>query len=200
MIGLWGLLTYPFARITALLRNASAHPARHAHNKGHMLPSRLGYEKRLPAIDALRNATPEESARREAEEEKKDALSPLYDQLTANWVWHILEYLPQRVKKQKAILEGTEKGGYKWMWNKGRGRKIFKDEVDEGLKVHRSVKTRLEAGEAFVEGVYIPKVRPNLPTTRTDEQEQKKKVKRDPVMLEHHQWNVDEPVHWTWVD
>lgn len=65
--------------------------------------------------------------------------------------------------------------------------------MDEGLKVHRSVKTRLEAGEAFVDGLYEPKVRPNLHS------KEHAPGSREPKMLPHEEWNVDEPVHWEWV-
>lgn len=84
-------------------------------------------------------------------------------------------------------------------WNRGQGRKIVKDEMDEGLKVHRSVKTRLEAGEAFVSGLYAPKVRPHLPSGKHAPGDLKM-VSREPKALPHGEWNVDEPVYWEWVN
>ncbi len=64
------------------------------------------------------------------------------------------------------------------------------------MKVHRSVKTRLEAGKIF-EGSssYVPQVRPSIPVVGKDG-----KKTHDPVRLDHTQWNVDAPQHWGWVD
>ena len=61
----------------------------------------------------------------------------------------------------------------------------------EGLKVHRSVKTRLEAGEHFDDGLYMPKIRPNLGKGKGSS--------KDPAMLSHGEWNVEQPAHWEWV-
>lgn len=69
--------------------------------------------------------------------------------------------------------------------------------MDEGLKVHRSVKTRLEAGEAFVDGLYEPKVRPHLPSKECIHGESDV-VSQEPRILPHEEWNVDEPVYWEW--
>ncbi|THH27339.1 hypothetical protein EUX98_g6851 [Antrodiella citrinella] len=188
--GLWGMITYPVTYVKDVIRMSRSH-TKHAHleSKRATLPVRdHGAEYRLIPFTA------EEAAMYEAEEEKKDSLSPLYDQLTANWVWHILEWIPVRVKKQKAIIHMVEDAsGYTWIWNRGRGRKIYKSEMDEGMKVHRSVKTRLEAGPAFddYEGLYWPKVRPNLPVRNEGNP-------ANPKRLDYHEWNVDEPVHWEW--
>lgn len=92
-------------------------------------------------------------------------------------------------------------------WNRARGRKIYKSEVKEGLKIHRSVKTRLEAYHlpetANVFSVlstlsdnslkYIPKVRPNIPKSKGGKG-------GEPTMLKWEEWNVDNPVAWKWVD
>ena len=74
--------------------------------------------------------------------------------------------------------------------NRGRGRKIIKKEMESGLKVHRSVKTRLEAGPIFFNMHYIPRVRPRLPSN----------PKGEARMLDHHEWNVDDAKHWEWVE
>lgn len=48
-------------------------------------------------------------------EELEDAISPLYDQLQARASWHLLEWVPQRIKKAKAILQKAEDGNsYQW--------------------------------------------------------------------------------------
>lgn len=148
----------------------------------------------------------------EAEEERKDALQCSYDQLKSRPLWMILEYFPARVKKQKAIvneINGLE--GYMWMyvllpllllrlnvdlvlarrWNRGRGRKVYKAEVEEGMKVHRSVKTRLEAGAIFDSELYAPQIRPSLKS---------KDGKRKAVRLSHERWSSDRQDLWTWVD
>lgn len=81
--------------------------------------------------------------------------------------------------------------------NKGRGRKIYKSEMDEGMRVHRSVKTRLEAGKIFYNKHYTPQVRPHIPSLA----KMKSFFKgREPERLEYREWNVDEPQHWQWVD
>ncbi|KAI0078127.1 hypothetical protein K474DRAFT_1771218 [Panus rudis PR-1116 ss-1] len=205
MVGLWGLLTYPFTAIGSFLRNLFAYPA-HGNTGLHVVSPKLLYDRYMSAYNLLRQISPKEAALREAEEERKDVQSEINDQLDLVWAWHVLEWLPMRVKKQKAIVGGNVTGGYKWMWNKGQGRKIFKDEMEEGLKVHRSVKTRLEAGDALYNGLYIPKVRPNLPKTKEEKAKSKddkpkaKKAKVEPVMLTYDEWNVENPVHWDWVD
>lgn len=53
--------------------------------------------------------------------------------------------------------------------NMGQGRKVFKHVVHQGMNIHRSVLTRLEAldreGQA---GTYHPQVRPNIVVKRND--------------------------------
>ncbi|KAI0684957.1 hypothetical protein BC835DRAFT_1386911 [Cytidiella melzeri] len=183
----WAAFSYPFSRLAAI-SHTSMDAATHAKHRRQTIPAR----RQDPSEYKLRDDI---DATYEAEEEKKDALSPLYDQLMANWVWIVMEYLPMRIKKQKAIVEGIESSeGFKWIVNQGRGRQIYKDEMDEGMKVHRSVKTRLEAGKIFYDGHhYVPRARPSILTDR----EKKRMEIRN---LEHHEWNVDVPEHWEWVD
>ena len=73
-------------------------------------------------------------------------------------------------------------------WNRGKGRKIPRDEVHLDLKVHRSVKTRLEGIQRLGGLAYVPHVRPH--TGKNSE----------PVRLSYREWNIENPVHWTWVD
>ncbi|EPQ54493.1 hypothetical protein GLOTRDRAFT_77041 [Gloeophyllum trabeum ATCC 11539] len=125
----------------------------------------------------------------EAEEELLDALSPIYDQLRLTWWWRILEWLPLRHKKQKANANPlNDKKEYVWSVNRGRGRPVFGYLMQEGMKVHRSVKTRLEAldGQGKLES-YVPRVRPKLFS---------RKAKR----FTHAEWNVEHPDFCQWVD
>lgn len=67
--------------------------------------------------------------------------------------------------------------------------------MNEGLKIHRSVKTRLEATERL--GIpYVPQVRPKLKVLDSNG----KKVKCEARPLTHEEWNVEDPVHWQWVE
>ena len=72
----------------------------------------------------------------EEEHELHDTLSPAYDQLALAPIWWILEYLP--LPKRYKRSDGT------WGWtiavNRGRAR-FF----PPGMKVHRSVRMRMEA-------------------------------------------------------
>ncbi|KAL4252473.1 hypothetical protein ABKN59_002784 [Abortiporus biennis] len=52
----------------------------------------------------------------EANEEYHDALSPMNDQLQVCASWHLLEWIPQKIKKAKAIIYKIEDGNsYKWL-------------------------------------------------------------------------------------
>lgn len=51
-------------------------------------------EKEIIDADVLRDTT-------EEHEELHDALSPIYDQLSARWMWWILEYVPLMHRVQK---------------------------------------------------------------------------------------------------
>jgi hypothetical protein len=92
---------------------------------------------------ALRNfATAEaapESTKSEEEFDLQDALCPLYEPLALTWVWWILEFLPLTHRYQRGDTWATYFG-----WNLGRGRFIPKQRTN-GVRVHRTVKTRLEA-------------------------------------------------------
>ncbi|KAF5358617.1 hypothetical protein D9758_007672 [Tetrapyrgos nigripes] len=78
--------------------------------------------------------------RSEEELDLEDAMAPIYDQLSISKKWWILEVLPLQHKYQK--------GDNSWVSthkpNMGRGRVIPKQKV-RGVKVHRTVKMRLEA-------------------------------------------------------
>jgi hypothetical protein len=46
--------------------------------------------------------------------------------------------------------------------NRGMGRKVFKHVVHRGIKVHRSVLIRMQAGVQAGEKEYVPLIMPNL--------------------------------------
>ncbi|CAK5266459.1 unnamed protein product [Mycena citricolor] len=88
----------------------------------------------------------------EEEEDLHDSLSPLYDVLaTPLSLWWILEFYPIEERYQRLDHEGW---GTYLGFNLGRGRRV-PDEGSAGVRVHRSVKTRLEAAAAS--GGYVPK-------------------------------------------
>ncbi|KAJ7174161.1 hypothetical protein C8R43DRAFT_977286 [Mycena crocata] len=95
----------------------------------------------------------------EEEMDLQDALCPIYDQLSLAWFWWILEFLPLRQRYQR--------GDNAWMsyfgWNMGRGRFIPKQKAN-GVRVHRSVKLRLEA-QTESGGKYKPKAAFDLERT-----------------------------------
>ena len=64
------------------------------------------------------------------------------------------------------------------------------------MKVHRSVKTRLEAGKIFAGEAYVPQVRPHFGSLSGSGRERKREAQR----LDYRQWNVDNPKYWEWVD
>ena len=82
----------------------------------------------------------------------KDALAPIYDQLNLSWIWWILEFLPFRNRFQERDNTWTVKPTL----NLGKGRFVPKQK-SRGVRIHRSVKTRLEAKHANG-SEYKPKV------------------------------------------
>ncbi|KAF7358977.1 DUF2235 domain-containing protein [Mycena sanguinolenta] len=88
-----------------------------------------------------------------------DSICPIYDQLSLSWPWWILEFFP--------IKQRYQKGDNSWVaflgWNMGKGRFIPKQKTN-GVRVHRSVKTRLEA-QTESGGKYEPKAAFDLERT-----------------------------------
>lgn len=76
----------------------------------------------------------------EEEHELNDALSPIYDQLSLSLPWWILEVLPVKHKYQRHNNSWVTT----YRMNLGNARVIPRQKT-HGLKVHRSVKMRLEA-------------------------------------------------------
>ncbi|KAF7364570.1 DUF2235 domain-containing protein [Mycena venus] len=95
----------------------------------------------------------------EEELDLRDALSPIYDQLTLKWTWWILELIPVGQRYQR----GDNTWVSEFRWNFGRGRFIPKQKTN-GVRVHRSVKTRLEA-QTEHGGKYKPKAAFDLERT-----------------------------------
>ncbi|KAJ6585647.1 hypothetical protein B0H19DRAFT_1110361 [Mycena capillaripes] len=76
----------------------------------------------------------------EEELDLHDALSPIYDQLSISKSWWLLEVMPLKQRVQQDDNTWASQFG----WNLGQGRFIPKQQAN-GVRVHRSVKTRLEA-------------------------------------------------------
>ena len=105
----WAVVSAPFKYLGSIF-STSLHAATHAKYRRQAIPAR----RQEPVEYRLRDDIGPEY---EAEEERDDALSPLYDQLTASWLWIVMEYLPMRIKKQKAIVQEIENSkGFKWMY------------------------------------------------------------------------------------
>jgi len=97
----------------------------------------------------------------EAQEELEDALSPIYDQLNKHTYWKVMEWIPWIIKKQGAEMDGSDDiWAYKLVWNRGKGRKVYHQVMHRGMKVHRSVRIRMEAdGVGGGKADYVPKIR-----------------------------------------
>jgi hypothetical protein len=78
----------------------------------------------------------------EEEEDVKDALSPIYDQLTLAPSWWVLEIIPTKLKVQ---MEHGIKRAIRS--NLGRGRWFPHEHAKRGIRVHRTVKIRMEAAK-----------------------------------------------------
>jgi hypothetical protein len=97
----------------------------------------------------------------EEEEELKDVLAPVYDQLALKWRWWVLEMLPVKHRYQKGDMTWVTT----WSANLAHPRIIPKQAV-RGVKLHRSVKMRMEA-EAH-KGKYKPKAKLTVEPTWVD--------------------------------
>ena len=119
-------------------------------------------------------------------EERNDALCPEYDQLSLAWFWWILESIPFRFREQKG-----DRDDFFVRANFGRGRKIYGDAMRGGLKIHRSVKTRVEVLGSDGKSVYRPRA-------WFDHQGVDGRVEEGPKV-----WDVaapNETTQWEWVD
>ncbi|KAJ7094734.1 hypothetical protein B0H15DRAFT_938288 [Mycena belliarum] len=125
----------------------------------------------LPAGTACIQAIPTKTSESSVETERAllgdteeahelmDALSPIYDQLSLKWFWWILEWLPIRQRYQRSDNSWVKYFG----WNMGKGRFIPRQKT-RGVRVHRSVKTRMEAATDSG-GKYEPRAKFDLERT-----------------------------------
>ncbi|KAK0487950.1 hypothetical protein IW261DRAFT_1548713 [Armillaria novae-zelandiae] len=99
----------------------------------------------------------------EEEEELRDALSPMYDQLKLSKLWWILELVPLEFRQQM--------GKGKWVsWfgpNLGRPREI--PNSSSRVQVHRTVRMRMEASHEHSHRKYKPKAHFKNPTWIDDD-------------------------------
>jgi len=123
----------------------------------------LGLFKKAPMMKDLESESDEDVDNKGpviAEElaDLKDSLAPIYDQLKLNRWWIIPEYIPfkqryQEVDKKLQLCPEVRKR------NKGKGRNFptYPGKENDPVRVHRSVKTRMEA--SYLSGKkYLPKV------------------------------------------
>ncbi|THH13395.1 hypothetical protein EUX98_g9732, partial [Antrodiella citrinella] len=88
----------------------------------------------------------------EEQEDLLDIRCEIYDQLTLAPAWWVLEVLPLRHKVQQE----TDYWASEYYFNLGRGRQISEKHQQEGVHVHRTVKTRMDATD-LKQGKYTPK-------------------------------------------
>jgi uncharacterized protein (DUF2235 family) len=87
----------------------------------------------------------------EEEEDLLDALTPVYDQLKMAKGWWILELVPYKHRYQRPDDSWTHVRGINF-----GGPRIIPKQHQIGVKVHRSVKIRMEAPELFKDKKYMP--------------------------------------------
>jgi hypothetical protein len=123
---------------------------------------------------------PPEPVLTEEEEELRDALSPVYDQLSLKWIWWLLEFIPMKHKYQRSDTTWEAWLGFVYTllytvmslnvltrWNLARARVIPKQK--KGYKVHRSVKLRMEAEHEEYPGIkYKPRAMFSVEPTWVD--------------------------------
>ncbi|KAH8990234.1 hypothetical protein EDB92DRAFT_1865077 [Lactarius akahatsu] len=101
----------------------------------------------LPTMSKEMAAT-EGSSAFMTEQELKDALSPIYDQLKICKIWWLPEVIPLR-HRVRGLEDLRALRGHHWSVNFGRPRKIMKPNREgEKILVHRSVKLRMNAEKA----------------------------------------------------
>ncbi|KAH9932123.1 uncharacterized protein BXZ73DRAFT_101498 [Epithele typhae] len=107
--------------------------------------------ERLPRRQAMDDADTDLVVN-EVEEERRDAMCQLYDQLALKWFWWVLEIMPlqQRMQRKNATWKKFR------TFNMGRGRAVPLDLERPYAYVHRSVKHRMEAAN-LKGGPYKPK-------------------------------------------
>jgi uncharacterized protein (DUF2235 family) len=96
--------------------------------------------KKEPTAEEIAKISEQQLTLTEEEIELQDALAPIYDVLATGWAWWILEVYPLKYKYQTADNQWHTS----FKWNLGAGRHI-PSQSTKGVRVHRSVKTRLDA-------------------------------------------------------
>lgn len=134
----------------------------------HSTPGSLAYN--FFAKDYKRTVKPEEPFVNEEEEDMLDALTPIYDQLKMAKSWWVLEILPNKQVYQKeddswtqtrgyvklVLLEDNTDLGFRLSYSMNFGKpRIIPKQAKLGVKVHRSVKVRMEA-DGFKDVNYKP--------------------------------------------
>ncbi|CAE6471728.1 unnamed protein product [Rhizoctonia solani] len=97
---------------------------------------RVGHELRDYGPEAW---APREPFINEEVEDFKDALSPIYDQLSLNWWWWILEFIPI-----KQVWRKKDKGWRRVFGINLGGPRVITHQKRKGVNVHRTVKIRME--------------------------------------------------------
>ncbi|KAJ3741442.1 hypothetical protein DFH05DRAFT_1506115 [Lentinula detonsa] len=117
------------------------------------LPVTSAHIRRIPRNPPPSEETPEASIFKTEEElDLEDALSPIYDQLSLAPGWWALEFWPVKNK----FHDGSGKFVSEIGCNLGRARRIPRQK--QGVKIHRSVKMRMEA-QYEDGGKYVPKAK-----------------------------------------
>ncbi|KAI9439734.1 hypothetical protein H4582DRAFT_1942482 [Lactarius indigo] len=113
----------------------------------------------LPAMSKEMTAVTGSSAIM-TEQELKDALSPIYDQLKILKIWWFPEVIPLR-HRVHSLEDLMALRGHHWSVNFGRPRKIMKPNREgEKILVHRSVELRMKAEKSKLGGrAYKPKAK-----------------------------------------
>ncbi|KAI5825574.1 hypothetical protein K523DRAFT_282790 [Schizophyllum commune Tattone D] len=83
----------------------------------------------------------------EEEEDRRDALSPVYDQLSLKPHWWFLELIPAKVRYKLADNATWLQKLLSFRWHLGQARVIPKRQKKHGIHIHKTVRTRMEAEE-----------------------------------------------------
>ncbi|CAE6439286.1 unnamed protein product [Rhizoctonia solani] len=98
---------------------------------------RLGHELRDFGPDSR---VPREPFINEEVEDLKDSLSPIYDQLTLNWWWWILEVIPI-----KQVWRKKDRSWRRFFAINFGGPRVIKNQKRNGVNVHRTVQIRMQS-------------------------------------------------------
>lgn len=182
---LYGVITWPIKHFFLLLKFTGLFKRVRKSTPWKAIRNFFRKKETVPKSPLLLVSQPSSPFITEEDEEFHDAVQPIYDQLSIAWFWWILEILPFRFREQKGKSDD-----FFVRSNLGRGRKIYGDAKKNGIKVHRSVKTRLEATNIRGEPAYTPKAWFTFRDTSG-------KKSKGPI-----EWNVDtpNPKNWEWVD